>query len=859
MQSQIIFCRAFFIAIVVQFVASGLSWLNAQQTDPTPSESTAKFSNQEIQFYKTKVQPILAKHCLECHGDNLEDLGGGLALISRHAMLAGGDSGPAVDLTKPAKSVFLDAINYGDYEMPPSGKLPPAERAILTQWIELGLPWDPKDADKVIQIPKEDVPQVNDQTKAFWSFRPVVAPAVPDTSHSAWPKNSIDNFVLSRLESAGLNPPEPAAKTDLIRRAYYDLTGLPPTYEQVTAFVNNDSPEAYAQLIEQLLASPHYGEKWGRHWLDVVRYAESNSFERDNTKPFVWRYRDYVIRAFNQDKPYDQFLIEQLAGDELASDEVTNGRATKLNVNAIIATGYYRLGQWDDEPADPKQALYDDLDDILATTSQAMMGLTVNCARCHDHKIDPIPQKDYYQMLAFFRNVKRFGVDTPETILDHSTRDIEKETPASDAELADHAKRLSKQQSRIQAVLDIVVKDFEPVEHDEFAHPENHERLVRIRFDKKIISQKQFDSYQSASQLLAELKSNPPDARRVLCVKELGPEPKKTHILVRGNASVEGAEVQPGFVSVLSPPTPVIDPKPDNNSTGRRLALAKWIASPNHPLTARVMVNRIWQYHFGRGIVRSSNDFGFQGTKPTHPGLLDFLAKRFVDSGWSIKTLHRDIMLSATYQMSNRFDQTSYDRDPLNNLFWRFEMRRLTGEEIRDSILAVNDRLNRKKMFGPSVFTKLSQEVLAGQSVPGAGWGNSQEADQLRRSIYIHVKRSLKVPLLENFDVADTDATCPVRLNTTQPTQALGLLNSEFSNREAAKLADLVTWKHPTLRQRVVAINRRSIQGEPNMDDIDEGLRLIKAWQSEDGLDAREALAYYCLMVLNSNQFIYLK
>jgi hypothetical protein len=821
----------------------------AQNDQPLTANQTRDFSKEEIRFFNVQVRPILAKHCLECHGNKLEDLGGGLAMISHKSMMTGGDSGPAVDLKKPLASVFVDAINYGDYEMPPSGKLPAEQRAILTKWIEMGLPWDPKDAGKVVELPKNDVPQVNEQSKAFWSFQPVKAPEVPRSFDSTWPRNDIDQFILAKLKAGNLEPAEPTARRDLIRRAFYDLTGLPPTLEEVTAFVSDNSPDAYAKLIDRLLASPHYGEKWGRHWLDLVRYAESNSFERDGAKPFVWRYRDYVIRSFNADKPYDQFLIEQLAGDELPTP--TN--------DSIIATGYYRLGQWDDEPADPKQAMYDDLDDILATTSQSMMGLTVNCARCHDHKIDPIPQKDYYQMLAFFRNIKRYGVRAHETVLDNSTRNIEKETPPDQAELTAYADRLEKQKKQIQNVLDIVVKDFESVEHDEFAFPENHDRLVRKRVDSKVISKKQLDSYLKAKRSLAKLEANPPHVQRVLCVNEIGSDAAKTHILIRGNSAVEGTEVQPGFISVLSPPAPFIQPQPNNHSTGRRLALARWIANPNHPLTARVMVNRIWQHHFGRGIVRSPNDFGFQGNKPTHPKLLDHLAAKFVDSGWSIKQLHRKIMLSATYQMSNRFDQAAYDKDPLNDLFWRFDMRRLTAEEIRDSILAVNGRLNRKKMFGPSVYTQLSQEVLAGQSMPGAGWGKSREVDQLRRSIYIHAKRSLKVPLLANFDVADTDATCPVRFNTTQPTQALGLLNSEFSNHEAMKLVDLVTKQHSTLRQRVIAINQRVIQGEPNSDDIVEGLGLIAAWQTEDGLDENEALAFYCLLALNSNEFIYLK
>ena len=341
-------------------------------------------------------------------------------------------------------------------------------------------------------------------------------------------------------------------------------------------------------------------------------------------------------------------------------------------------------------------------------------------------------------------------------------------------------------------------------------------------------------------------------------MKEHGKDVPVTHVLIRGNAHIEGDAVDPAFVSVLSPPSPVIDVPEHGRSSGRRLALANWITSESHPLTARVMVNRIWQYHFGRGIVRSSNDFGFQGTLPTHPLLLDYLAKQFVDGGWKLKALHRKIMLSSTYCMGNGFSEHSYQKDPLNDLFWRFDMRRLTAEEVRDSILAVSGRLNRQKMHGPSVFTKLSKEVLAGQSIPGNGWGSSSAEDQLRRSIYIHVKRSLRVPIIQNFDGADTDSTCPVRFNTTQPTQALGMLNSELTNREAENFAQRITNDHSDLNNQIQAILQRVTQRKPDDADIAEGGELVRQWRAA-GMSKEQSLKYYCLLAFNLNEFIFVR
>ena len=831
--------------------ATGTAWFDDVQLTEIGSSLPTMTQAEAAAFFDQKIKPILEQRCFECHGNDPADLSGELALTSQKSIFKGGESGPALDSQSPAQSLILAAINYEALEMPPDGKLPKSQIDLLTTWIKVGAPWGTEIAIAEGAIApikeKKPVPQVNAETKKWWSFQPVVRPQPPVVRNKSWIKNDIDRFVLARLESAGFAPARPASRHSLVRRVYYDLIGLPPTPAEVKQFVNDTDPQAYEKLIDRLLASPHYGEKWGRHWLDLVRYAESNSFERDGTKPFVWRYRDYVIRSFNQDKPYDQFLREQLAGDELPN----------ANVETMTATGYYRLGAWDDEPVDPLQAKYDDLDDVLATTSQTMLGLTVNCARCHDHKIDPIPQSDYYRMLSFFNNIRHYGVRDEATVLDASVRSMGAATSAE--EQSAYNARVAELDSKIKSIEDRVAQDFIPVEHQEFVYPRNRLALVHARVGK-LINQQEFDTYRAQVQQLLDLKNDPPlGESKILCVKEQGSEIPKTNVLIRGNPHVLGDDVQPGFLTVLSPPEPEIAKPKSGESWGGRLALAAWITSPDHPLTARVMANRLWQFHFGRGIVRSTSDFGFQGLPPTHPELLDWLASEFVARNWSIKSMHRLIMTSAAYQMSSEFNVEAYAKDPANDLVWRFDMRRLSAEELRDSILAVNDTLNVDAMFGPSFFSELAPEVLAGQSRPGDGWGTSSEVDRSRRSIYIHVKRSLKDPLLANFDAADTDFTCPVRFVTTQPTQALGLLNGQFSDQQAEVFARQVTQRAPDNREQQVAlVLQRVMQRDPNSDEVQRGLQLLDQFAHSDNLSADQAIKYFCLLAFNLNEFVYL-
>ncbi|QEG24336.1 PSD1 and planctomycete cytochrome C domain-containing protein [Mariniblastus fucicola] len=799
-------------------------------------------------FFSAKVKPILEQHCFECHRDDPDDLGGDLALASRESMLTGGDSGSLIDEDSPGDSLLLRTISYEDdaYQMPPEGKLSDEEISVLTKWVELGLPWNPDDEIQLEQDHADGPPQVNDETKSWWSFQKVERPAVPKVTDSTWCRNEIDAFLLAGLENENLQPAPDATKRTLVRRAWYDLVGLPPTPEQVEAFVKDDSPDAWESLIDELLASPHYGEKWGRHWMDLVGYAESNSFERDDTKPFVWGYRDYVIRSLNEDKPYDQFLTEQLAGDELP----------EVSIDTVTATGFYRLGSWDDEPADRELAKYDELDRMVAVVGQSMMGLTVDCARCHDHKIDPIPQADYYQMVSFFQNVRSYGVRDHNSVLAASVTQMD-ERKIDDATRLAHEKEVAAVEARMDAIATPVKEDFEPVDHEEFKHLINRERVLK-KYVGKSLTEELFAEYKKLREQWRQLTQNPPQGiRKILCVKEHGAEPPESFVMIRGNPHAPGKSVSPKFLSVLSPPEPEIVPPADGETTGRRLAFAKWLTSPEHPLTARVMANRLWQYHFGRGIVRTSSDFGFQGMAPTQPELLDWLASELVDGGWRLKSMHRKIMLSRAYQMSTTFSDDSYAVDPENDHFWRFNPRRLTAEEIRDSILFVSGQLNLDTVYGPSVYPPMPQEVLDGQSMPGKNWHTSNDVDSRRRSLYIHIKRSMGVPILESNDAATNDSPCPVRFVTTQPTQAIGLINSEFTNRQARLFADSIRAEHTDAKDQVAAVLRRVFQREPTAVEIDRGVALMN--ESSLKKKPEEALNIFCLLALNLNEFVYLQ
>ncbi|MCX7421573.1 MAG: PSD1 and planctomycete cytochrome C domain-containing protein [Planctomycetia bacterium] len=835
------------LATMIRIVGLGLV-LTALLATELRAESP---TTEDVAFFVKEVLPILRANCFACHGSE-KKLQGGLRLTGRDDILKGGESGSAVDLKHPGESLLLQAINYDGIMMPPKGKLPKAQIDTLTKWVARGLPWSEKAVSAAVKA--HGVPVVDDEARNFWAFQPVVRHEAPQVKDLSWVRTPIDAFVLAKLEANDVRPAPIASEETLLRRLTYTLTGLPPTPKEVADFVSDQSPDAYEKVVDRLLNSRRYGEHWGRHWLDLVRYAESNSFERDNPKPFVWRYRDYVIRTLNADKPYDQFIREQLAGDEL--DEVTP--------DSIIATGYYRLGLWDDEPADRPLAFYDGLDDIVGTTSQTFLGLTANCARCHDHKIDPFLQKDYYSLLSFLHGIKPYGGDNE--ILRFIGDDAERKRQA--AATAEWEAKLADVRKQIVAVEDSIKDKLPGGEIDDFKFDGKRREILRKQ-RSKLFPAEDHDKYEALHRERERLeRERPKSLELALAVKEEG-RPRDTFVLLRGNPQAQGDRVEPAFPSVLlaaDAKPPELPPRRDGSeSSGRRLVLANWIASPTNPLTARVMVNRVWQFHFGRGLVRSSSNFGYAGSPPTHPELLDWLASEFVRSGWKLKPLHRLIVTSNAFRMAsvapslNSQPSILNQRDPENDLLSHFDLRRLSAEEVRDSILAVCGNLNLNKTEGPSVYPVIPREVLAGQSVPGRGWEKSTPEEAASRSVFVHIKRSLAVPLLAAFDAADPDSPCPVRFTTTQPSQALALINSTFANEQAALFAqslrrEVGTETAPCVRAGLV----RVLQRQPTEREIARGVKFVEDNIQQEKVSADEALRRFCLLAINLNEFVYL-
>ncbi len=555
------------------------------------------------------VRPILESRCWACHGSKLQMHG--LRLDHRSDALKGGGSGvPAIVPGSSAQSLLIKYVAGLDKDvvMPPAGaRLKPAEVDTLRAWIDAGAVW-PGDAEA----------QPLSQRSKHWAFQPISRPPVPDVK-SPWVRNPIDAFILEKLQARGWKPAAPAEPRALLRRVYLDLNGLPPTLAEQEAILKD--PSQFERLVDDLLARPAYGERWGRHWLDLVRYAESNGYERDSVKPYAWRYRDYVVQAFNEDKPFDRFILEQIAGDELPD----------ASAETFIATGYYRLGPWDDEPADPKEDRFDQLDDMVSTTSQAFLGLTLGCARCHNHKFEPLTARDYYSMVAIFNGLKRPRKGRKELDLPIGQREQVSAARAQERKIDGLEKKIEavREPLRKQLVAEgKLSKDLGGNKVDEFLAPD--QRGVVEELHKQIEA----------------LKRELPDLPRGYYLEEPGPQPPPTYLLIRGKAATPGPEVTPAVPEVLAPAQPQF---PDSQ---RRLSFAKWLASPENPLTARVIVNRVWQHHFGEGLVRTPSDFGIMGDKPAYPELLDWLTGWFIDHGWSIKQLTRLIVSSNAYRMS---------------------------------------------------------------------------------------------------------------------------------------------------------------------------------------------------------------
>ena len=671
--------------------------------------------------------------------------------------------------------------------------------------------------------------RITAEDRQHWAFRPVSRPPVPEVKDAAWCRNEIDRFVLAGLEAKGWTPSPSPPPLALLRRVHFDLSGLPPTIEEQDAFLRDPSPEALDRVIVDLLARPSYGERWGRHWLDLVRFAESNGFERDAAKPQAWRYRDWVIRSLNDDKPYDRFLVEQIAGDELPD----------ANAETLIATGFARLGPWDDEPADPAQDRFDQLDDIVATTGEVALGLTVGCARCHDHKFEPISQVDYYRMLAVFDPLQRPRVDRNE-------RDLPAGTPGEVAALARVDRRIKDLSGARDAIAKRLAAD-----------------LTRAKASPSVAAVRDvlgdFGDLASHGGRSLFWSLRRPRLVRGYFLTESSPVPPQTHLLLRGRATSPGPVVAPGVPAVLVATQPTFLP-PDERTTRRRLTLARWLARPDHPLTARVIVNRAWQFHMGEGLVRTPSDFGIGGDPPTHPELLDWLADWFVHEGhWSLKELHKLILASRTARMGKSLREDYAAEDPDDRLLWRLPYRRLEVEAIRDAMLSASGRLN-PSMYGPSMFPEVPAGAVEGNSDPATAWKPSSEREASRRTIYAFVKRSMIVPMIEVLDFCDTTRSTARRVNTSTAPQALALFNGDFVNRQAHHLADRLVAECGDDPHAQIDRAYRLALGRPARS---EEIATLAAYLDREAgaiggaAPRREALARLGRIVFNLNEFAY--
>ena len=784
-------------ALVATCAASAVELVSVHAAEPVAQETAAaKPSPADLEFFEQKIRPVLVEQCYSCHSADAaktNKLKGGLLLDTREGSRRGGDSGPAVVPGNVDESLLVSALKHESFVMPPTGKVADAAIADFEQWIRRGAP-DPREgtAAKTVGI------DFDKARREHWSFQPVAHPAPPAVKQQAWVRNDVDAFILAKLEERGLAPSPEADRRTWLRRVTFDLHGLPPTREELDDFVNDRSSDAYERVVDRLLASSYYGERWGRHWLDLARYADSSGFHNDLDRPNAWRYRDYVINSLNADKPYAQFVIEQRAGDEIVG----------ANDETLIATGFNCNGPSNEDnmgqgKAKEKYRL-DQLDDVISTTSTVFLGLTVGCARCHDHKIDPISAADYYRFLAIFSNtVKRGG-------------------------------------------------PLDPAEKKKQKEAESKEPVVKI-------------------QALVE-----PNAQA-----------KPTFLLRRGNLDFPGPEVQPGVPTVLvsrSVEFPV--PQEGDKTTGRRRTLAEWIVDPSNPLTYRVLANRLWQHHFGRGLVSTSSNFGLGGAKPTHPELLDYLAQKIITDGGRWKPTHRLLVLSAAYRQTSaelpvgaaqpdgdspsessalRAPSSALLVDPDNTLLWRMNKQRLEAEALRDAILAVSGNLNIEA-GGPGIKPRIRPELLTASQRNKWPALTTEGPAQWRRSVYIYVKRQLLLPMMELFDAPTTTETCAIRTASVVPTQALLMMNDEFIEDQARYLSRRVRTETKT---EAAAIERAFIltlavpPTKSQLQDAETFLAARRAVYLEESADdeaaRHRAMSDLAHVLFNSNQFVYVE
>ena len=758
---------------------------------PVPPDHAGKMAASQALFKET-VREVLVKNCLDCHGGAKTK--SGLNLASRELLLKGGDRGDTVIPGKPKEGRLIDFVTrIDDLHMPPKGQLSKEAIAALNKWIESGAAYDKPLTDSVSTGKKPMV--VTDKDKQYWAYRPLQKTDPPAVKATDWPRNAIDRFILAKQEPIGYKPAPDADKRTILRRVTFDLTGLPPTADDVEKFVADTSANAFEKVVDRLLATSAYGERWGRHWLDPARYAESHGFEHDYFRPNAYHYRDFVIKALNSDMPYDQFVKWQIAGDELAPNDI----------EALKATGFLGAGVFPTQITnrEAERIRYDAMDDMLATTGHAMLALTVGCARCHDHKFDPIPTKDYYRMLSAFTTTVRAEIE-----VDLGTPEQKAATAAFDAKVKPLQDELKKMKPAEAGYKDQQAK----ITELEKTRPKSTKTMIQATTE----GQKPMRHHTADGSI--------PDFYPV------------THLLKRGDADQKDGEMSLGFLQVLSrkPEATWIAPKPEKATTSlRRTGLANWITDTTDGaggLAARAMVNRLWHHHFGRGLVSTLNDFGYQSEAPTHPELLEWLANDLVAHGWKLKRLHKLMVMSRTYQLAGTTDRETMRADPDNKLWSYRPKRRLEAEGIRDNWLAVSGQLDAT-MYGPG----LADEGMK------------------RRSIYFRIQRSQLIPSLQVFDWPDTLTSGGARTTTTVSPQALLFLNNPnvraAANAFAAKLKPAAD---KGLSAAVDAAYRAAFGRPPTKDELDAGVEFLTKRGKLD-----KALQEYALVLFSLNEFIY--
>ncbi len=798
--------------------------------------------------YEKDVRPILKANCFHCHGE-AGHREGGLDLRLRRLIVAGGDSGPAIEPGDPESSYLLARLEAG--EMPPGDtKLQPDEVATIGRWIAAGAPTLRDEPEQL------DDEYITEEERSFWAFQPVVRPEVPEVRHRDQVRTPIDAFLLARLEEHDLSFSPEADRLTLLRRACFDLLGLPPTLEQIEQFLADEAPDAYDRLLDRLLASPHYGERWGRHWLDVAGYADSEGYTADDPlRPWAYKYRDYVIRSFNADKPLDEFIQEQLAGDEMIDPPYTN--LSPEAIEKLTATGFLRMAP-DGTGAggvDQGVARNQVVADTIKIVSTALLGLTVGCAQCHDHRYDPISQKDYYRMRAIFEpalDCQKWRKPSQRLVSLYTDADRAEAARIEEQARQIDARRIAKQNEYIARTLERELEKIDPELREAIRYALNTPADKRLPVQKALLREypstnvtpgslylfdrKAADELKKMAAEAAKVRATKPVEEFVRCLTEVPGRVPVTHVFIRGDHEQPGEVVQPAALAILAGDNPpsIPDDDPSRSTSGRRLAYARWLTSGRHPLVARVIVNRVWMHHFGRGIVETPGDFGMLGARPTHPKLLDWLASELVEGGWRLKRLHKLIMTSTAYRQQSRRRPELQAVDADNRLYGRMSIRRLEAEAIRDAMMVASGKLERQ-MFGKPVPTRpddVGQIVVGVDTRDAAGRPTGKEVDiggqAFRRSVYVTVRRTQPLAVLEAFDAPIMEPNCKRRSTSTVTPQALLMMNSPYIRQMARHMAERVVREAgDEPRQQIEHAWLLAFSSKPDKQQLEESLGFL--------------------------------